>query len=261
MDDGTSVPPRGKVPSVTKNQASEHVWALRPAAMVVAFVAMVVAALLAATPAWASSPSGVSLQFYKFNPECGCAQRVSTTRAGEEVGYKVSFTATSALSGGSTANDSITISAPAGTVFPASGYSLTNITTETGYSLKGKVVLSAGGSTVTIPLAGNEAIDIRAGDRVSVAIGFFGPPFVTNPSEPGQYTLGVSTSSDTTPATSDPYTILPALVGGPPPVPEGPTSKEQCKKGGYEEFGFKNQGQCVAFVERGPKNKGEVPSS
>jgi hypothetical protein len=32
-----------------------------------------------------------------------------------------------------------------------------------------------------------------------------------------------------------------------------PTSKEQCKKGGWTEFGFKNQGQCVAFVERGPK--------
>jgi hypothetical protein len=32
-----------------------------------------------------------------------------------------------------------------------------------------------------------------------------------------------------------------------------PTSKEQCKNGGYTAFAFKNQGQCVAFVERGPK--------
>jgi hypothetical protein len=32
-----------------------------------------------------------------------------------------------------------------------------------------------------------------------------------------------------------------------------PTSKEQCKKGGWASFGFRNQGQCVAFVERGPK--------
>jgi hypothetical protein len=31
-----------------------------------------------------------------------------------------------------------------------------------------------------------------------------------------------------------------------------PTSKDQCKNGGYAQFGFKNQGQCVAFVERGP---------
>ena len=34
-----------------------------------------------------------------------------------------------------------------------------------------------------------------------------------------------------------------------------PTSKDQCKNGGWRSFGetFKNQGQCVAFVQRGPK--------
>lgn len=34
-----------------------------------------------------------------------------------------------------------------------------------------------------------------------------------------------------------------------------PTSKDQCKKGGWQDFGdaFRNQGQCVAFVERGAK--------
>jgi hypothetical protein len=36
-------------------------------------------------------------------------------------------------------------------------------------------------------------------------------------------------------------------------APVLPTSKDQCKNGGYAQFGFKNQGQCVAFVERGPK--------
>jgi hypothetical protein len=38
------------------------------------------------------------------------------------------------------------------------------------------------------------------------------------------------------------------------PLPRLPTSKDQCKKGGWQNFGamFKNQGQCVAFVERGP---------
>jgi hypothetical protein len=34
-----------------------------------------------------------------------------------------------------------------------------------------------------------------------------------------------------------------------------PTSKDQCKNGGYVSFGFQNQGECVAFVERGPKPK------
>ena len=33
-----------------------------------------------------------------------------------------------------------------------------------------------------------------------------------------------------------------------------PTSKQQCEQGAWRDFpGFKNQGQCVAFVRRGPK--------
>jgi hypothetical protein len=32
-----------------------------------------------------------------------------------------------------------------------------------------------------------------------------------------------------------------------------PTSKDQCKSGGFISFGFKNQGQCVASLNRGPK--------
>jgi len=34
-----------------------------------------------------------------------------------------------------------------------------------------------------------------------------------------------------------------------------PGSKDQCKNGGHASFGFKNQGECVAFVERRPKPK------
>ena len=37
------------------------------------------------------------------------------------------------------------------------------------------------------------------------------------------------------------------------PVPVAPTTKDQCKHGGWKQFGFKNQGRCVAFVQRGPK--------
>jgi hypothetical protein len=37
--------------------------------------------------------------------------------------------------------------------------------------------------------------------------------------------------------------------------PSLPTSKEQCKKGGWRSFGvFKNQGDCVSFVATGGKN-------
>ena len=32
-----------------------------------------------------------------------------------------------------------------------------------------------------------------------------------------------------------------------------PTSKDQCKNGGWRNFPqFKNQGQCIAFVNHGP---------
>jgi hypothetical protein len=43
-----------------------------------------------------------------------------------------------------------------------------------------------------------------------------------------------------------------AVVFDAPPVP---TSVDQCKKGGYARFGFKNQGQCIAFVKRERKPK------
>ena len=29
-----------------------------------------------------------------------------------------------------------------------------------------------------------------------------------------------------------------------------PTAKDECKKGGWEEFGFRNQGQCIEFVNQ-----------
>jgi hypothetical protein len=32
------------------------------------------------------------------------------------------------------------------------------------------------------------------------------------------------------------------------------TSKEQCKDGGWQSFGFKNQGDCVSFLATGGKN-------
>lgn len=33
-------------------------------------------------------------------------------------------------------------------------------------------------------------------------------------------------------------------------VPPEPQSKADCKDGGYKEFGFKNQGQCVASLQK-----------
>jgi DNA-binding beta-propeller fold protein YncE len=36
-------------------------------------------------------------------------------------------------------------------------------------------------------------------------------------------------------------------------VSQAPTSEEQCKRGGWREFGFKNQGRCIRFVKRGSR--------
>lgn len=65
------------------------------------------------------------------------------------------------------------------------------------------------------------------------ANGYFAP---VGCSAPETAFLGTLTSGDI------------VVVDSPPP----PTSKDQCKNGGYRQYGFKNQGQCVAFVERGP---------
>lgn len=44
-------------------------------------------------------------------------------------------------------------------------------------------------------------------------------------------------------------------VGSLVAVANDPTTKDQCKKGGWEAFGFKNQGQCVRFVETGKDSR------
>ena len=35
-------------------------------------------------------------------------------------------------------------------------------------------------------------------------------------------------------------------------VSKGPTTKDDCKKNGWKAFGFKNQGQCVSYVNHLP---------
>jgi hypothetical protein len=51
---------------------------------------------------------------------------------------------------------------------------------------------------------------------------------------------------------SGPYSCNPAGVvfGGSLESEDIPTTRAECKKHGYKEFGFKNQGRCVAYVNR-----------
>jgi Tol biopolymer transport system component len=65
----------------------------------------------------------------------------------------------------------------------------------------------------------------------------------------------VLTASATGEGTPTNVTNYPNAFDGVPdwqPIPgrSEPQTKADCKKGGYEEFGFENQGRCVAFVER-----------
>ena len=46
-----------------------------------------------------------------------------------------------------------------------------------------------------------------------------------------------------------------SFVVNEPEEPTDPATKEECKKGGWEDFGFKNQGQCVRFVETGKDSR------
>lgn len=39
------------------------------------------------------------------------------------------------------------------------------------------------------------------------------------------------------------------------PAPTEPETKDDCMNGGWEEFGFKNQGQCVKFIETGKDSR------
>lgn len=181
------------------------------------------ATLASAGSAWASSPSGVSVAFTDAS-----GQPVASVHAGDSTRYDVSFTASTELS--STGNDSITVHAPAGTVFPgnAADYSITDNTNPQSYSVIVPPTVSDGGATVTTQLGGFSAqarlvarsltafgasdstpLVISPGDSVTLHVGQPGS-LVSNPTRASKsYTLSVATSRDTTPTASAAYSILP----------------------------------------------------
>ncbi len=64
-----------------------------------------------------------------------------------------------------------------------------------------------------------------------------------------------ATVPTTCPLVGPPFLISGPIASGDFSVvdaPPSPTSRQQCKRDGWKQYGFTNQGQCVAFVERGP---------
>lgn len=123
--------------------------------------------------------------------------------------YTIAFTtsATGGLSG--TAQSLITILFPAGTGLGSlSGSTVTDSTN--GQQVSSNCQVS--GTTVTCPISGS----VSAGDQVSIEI-----DGVVNPSTPGSQTLRVSTTSDTSAATSAGYTVTSASQVSQPTVSTG----------------------------------------
>jgi hypothetical protein len=88
------------------------------------------------------------------------------------------------------------------------------------------------------------------GDCVSYVV-TGGRNLPSGPNATSTTTLGVPTTSTptttTTPTTTAPTTTTTLIAGL--------TSVDQCKRGGWEDFGvFKNQGDCVSFVATGGSN-------
>jgi hypothetical protein len=143
---------------------------------------LVVGGLLTASPAAASSITSLT------------APTLSSSAATvQHVRYTFSFTATSLLVNGG----NIVITGPTGTVMPTVAQ-IHNNTANTSFSRSG--VRTNVNRTLTVNLCCTDTIN--PGDNVTVTL-----DDVTNGSAAPSPTLDVSTSSDTTPVTSPPYTL------------------------------------------------------
>ena len=125
---------------------------------------------------------------------------LSTTAAGAtNVTYTASFT-TSSTGALAPYYSTITLAAPAGTVFSSSGsYTIEDVTTGTQCGEYYSPVTSNGGATVTV----SSYCTIAAGDTVLVTISDVSNPATASTGD----VVVVSTSSDTASADTDTYTI------------------------------------------------------
>jgi hypothetical protein len=112
-------------------------------------------------------------------------------------------------------------------------------------------------SVSCLAVTGNQATVV--GPLATNSYGFtFGKATYVDNGSPGTGldTMGAGGFTGTTAPDCSPPFFGDLLTSGDITVRDGsppPTSKDQCKNGGWATVGFSNQGQCVAYVQRGPK--------
>jgi hypothetical protein len=131
----------------------------------------------------------------------GVSVVLSPSTAGATASYDVHFT--TSVTGALASGDAITLSAPAGTIFPRNSANYTVLDDFfSGSSLAASPVsVGSSGNSVTIGLAG----PVPAGDPVEVRVSG-----VKNPGTAGPEQLSVTTTSDPRTATSLPYSVTAA---------------------------------------------------
>jgi hypothetical protein len=147
------------------------------------------------------------------------ASDASAAEAGSATGT-FTITRTGDLTGALTVNYTVGGTATSGTDYAA---------------LSGSVVISAGAATATVVVTPNDDLVDEANETVILTL-----------AAGTGYSVGTPSAATVTITDND----------GPAPLPGTmPTSKDQCKKGGWQTFGvFKNQGDCVSWVATGGKN-------
>jgi hypothetical protein len=115
------------------------------------------------------------------------------------------------------------------------------------------------GDVTCLNVSGSQAVvggPVTGGTAVPAGFGYF---FHVDDRAPMSDLVRLELLGSPPSGCGSPLFISPALVTvgdivvtdapAPPPLP---TSKDECKDGGWRQFGFRNQGECVAFVESLP---------
>jgi hypothetical protein len=121
---------------------------------------------------------------------------------------------------------------------------------------------SPAGTTLNAPIAGLVRVADLGGpnsalDTFEWAVGSAGPnngPPIPGPTDCSLYPDGFTPGFGPQPVVNNFGDVIITELSPPLPV-----SKEQCENGGWQTFGFKNQGDCVSFVATGGRNQPSGP--